>query len=90
MFGELQMKVTSDFALQSLHARLASIQDFAHNFRELEDRKGAAVVIPTFNLSAAADFDGQVKSLRILQNTGNISENDSLLREIRNTLDIFF
>ena len=56
-FNDLQMKVTSDFALQSLHARLASIQDFAHNFRELEDRKGAAIVIPTFNLSAAADFD---------------------------------
>ena len=56
-FSELQMKVMSDFALQALHNRLASVQDFAHNFRELEDRKGAAVVIPTFNLSAAADFD---------------------------------
>ena len=39
--GQLQMKVTSDFALQALHTRLASIQDFAHNFRELEDPKGA-------------------------------------------------
>lgn len=56
-FSDLQMKVTSDFALQSLHARLAPVQDFAHNFRDLEDRRGAAVVIPTFNLSAAADFD---------------------------------
>lgn len=56
-FNDLQMKVTSDFALQTLHAKLAPISDFAHNFRELEDRKGAAIVIPTFNTTDAADFD---------------------------------
>ena len=56
-FNDLQQKTTSEFALQALHARLAPVQDFAHNFRDLEDRKGAAIVIPTFNLSAAADFD---------------------------------
>lgn len=51
------MKVTSDFALQTLYAKLAPIKDFAHNFRDLEDRKGASIVIPVFDLSAAADFD---------------------------------
>lgn len=56
-FSDLQMKVTSDFALQTLYAKLAPIKDFAHNFRDLEDRKGASIVIPVFNLSAAADFD---------------------------------
>jgi hypothetical protein len=56
-FNDLQMKVTSEFALQALHAKLAPITDFAHNFRELEDRKGASVVIPTFNLTDAAEFD---------------------------------
>lgn len=56
-FNDLQMKTTSDFALQTLYARLAPIRDFAHNFRDLEDRKGASIVVPVFNLSAATEFD---------------------------------
>ena len=56
-FNDLQMKTTSDFAVQTLHAKLAPVSDFAHNFRELEDRKGAAIVIPTFNVADAAEFD---------------------------------
>lgn len=56
-FTDLQMKVTSDFALQALYAKLAPIKDFAHNFRDLEDRKGAAVVVPVFDLSAATEFN---------------------------------
>ena len=56
-FSDLQMRTTSDFALQTLYAKLAPIKDFAHNFRDLEDRKGASIVIPVFNLSAAADFN---------------------------------
>lgn len=56
-FSDLQMKATSDFALQSLHAKLAPIGDFSHNFRDMEDRKGAAVVIPSFSVTDAADFD---------------------------------
>lgn len=62
MFTDLQMKVTSDFALQTLYARLAPIKDFAHNFRDLEDRKGASIVIPVFNLSAAAVFDADTNN----------------------------
>lgn len=61
-FSDLQMKVTSDFALQTLYAKLAPIKDFARNFRDLEDRKGASIVIPVFNLSAAADFDADTNN----------------------------
>jgi len=61
-FSNLQMQTTSDFALQTLYARLAPIKDFAHNFRDLEDRKGASIVIPVFNLSAAADFDADTNN----------------------------
>lgn len=56
-FNDLQMKVTSEFALQALHAKLEAITDFAHNFRDLEDRKGATIVVPTFELSGAGVFD---------------------------------
>lgn len=61
-FNDLQMKTTSDFALQTLYARLAPIRDFAHNFRDLEDRKGASIVVPVFNLSAATDFDADTNN----------------------------
>lgn len=61
-FSDLQMKTTSDFALQTLYARLAPIRDFAHNFRDLEDRKGASIVVPVFNLSAATDFDADTNN----------------------------
>lgn len=56
-FSDLQMKTTSEFALQSLAAKIAPVTDFAHNFRELEDRVGAAIVIPNFSLSAAGEFN---------------------------------
>ena len=62
MFNDLQMKVTSEFALQALHARLEPVVDFAHNFRDLEDRKGASIVIPVFDLSAAADFNASTNN----------------------------
>lgn len=58
-FSDLQMKTTSEFALQALHAKLNPVVDFAHNFRELEDRKGAAVVVPVYDLTDAADFDAK-------------------------------
>ena len=55
--SNLYEKVTSEFALQALFAKLAPITDFAHNFNDLQDRKGASIVVPVFNLSAAAEFD---------------------------------
>lgn len=61
-FNDLQMKTTSEFALQSLYAKLAPIRDFAHNFRELEDRKGASIVVPVFDLSAAAEFNADTNN----------------------------
>lgn len=55
-FSDLQLKVAAESALQGIHADLVRLQDFAHTYNELEDRKGASIVIPTFDLSAAADF----------------------------------
>ena len=61
-FTDLQMKTTSEFALQSLHAKIAPIIDFSHSFRELEDRVGAAVVVPSFTLTDAAEFDASTNN----------------------------
>ena len=56
-FSDLKMKVMSESALQAIYPELVKLQDFAHNYSELEDRPGAAIVIPTYDLSAAADFN---------------------------------
>ena len=61
-FNDLQMMTTSEFALQSLHAKIAPIMDFSHSFRELEDRVGAAVVVPSFTLTDAAEFNASTNN----------------------------
>ena len=56
-FSDLTMKVTAEAALQAIYPELVRLQDFAHTYSELEDRKGASIVVPVYDLSAAADFD---------------------------------
>ena len=58
-FSDLKMKVMSESALQAIYPELVKLQDVAKNYNELEDRPGTAIVIPTYDLSAAADFDAE-------------------------------
>ena len=58
-FSDLQMKVASETALQAIYPELVKLQDFAHNYRELEDRPGSAIAVPVFDLSAAAEFNAE-------------------------------
>lgn len=55
-FSDLKLKVMSESALQAIYPELVRLQDFAKTYSELEDRPGASIVIPTYDLSAAADF----------------------------------
>lgn len=55
-FSDLKLKVASESALQAIFPELVRLQDFAKTYSELEDRPGASIVIPTYDLSAAADF----------------------------------
>lgn len=61
-FIELHQNTISNFALQTLHAKIAPIIDFSHSFRELEDRVGAAVVVPSFTLTDAAEFNAETNN----------------------------
>ena len=61
-FTDLQQDTISNFALQNLHAKIAPIIDFSHSFRELEDRVGAAVVVPSFTLTDAAEFNASTNN----------------------------
>lgn len=58
-FSDLKMKVMAESALQAIYPELVKLQDFAKNYSELEDRPGSAIVIPTYDLSAAADFNAE-------------------------------
>lgn len=58
-FSDLKMKVMSESALQAIYPELVKLQDFAKNYTELEDRPGASIVIPTYDLTAAADFNAE-------------------------------
>lgn len=56
-FSDLKLKVMSEAALQAIYPSLVKLQDFAHTYSELEERPGTAIVIPTYDLSAASDFN---------------------------------
>lgn len=53
------MKALSESALQAVYPELVKLQDFCHNYRELEDQPGAAIAVPVFDLSAAAEFNAE-------------------------------
>lgn len=53
---DLQLKVASETAVFGLQKHMAPLSYFAHNFKELEDRPGAAIAVPVYNLSSAAEF----------------------------------
>lgn len=56
-FSDLQMKALSESALQAVYPEMVRLQDFCHNYRELEDQPGTAIAVPVFDLSAAAEFN---------------------------------
>jgi Fe-S oxidoreductase len=56
-FNELQIKVAAETAIMGLQPHMASLKYFAHNFKELEDKKGSAIAVPVYSLTDAADFD---------------------------------
>lgn len=55
-FSDLKLKVASETAIQAIYPELVKLQDFAHTYNELEGRPGESIVIPVYDLSAAADF----------------------------------
>lgn len=57
-FSDLQTKTVADFCMQKLMARMTSIQDFAHNYRETEMAPYSGVVIPSLRgMTDAAEFN---------------------------------
>ena len=60
--SDLQLKVASEYAVQGIQKHMAPLSFFAHNFKELEDRPGAAIAVPVFDLEDAADFNSSTNN----------------------------
>jgi len=55
-FNDLQLKAASESAVMAAHKNLAKLSLFAKSFSELNDRPGASIAVPVYNLSAAGEF----------------------------------
>ena len=56
-FSDLAMKVAAEKSIEAMHAAMAPLKLFAHDYTELDGRKGEAIAIPVINLSASGEFD---------------------------------
>lgn len=61
-FSDLQLKVASETAIMGIKKHMGALTEFAHDFKELSDRKGAAIAVPVFDLSAAAEFNEETNN----------------------------
>lgn len=55
-FSDLQTKVMAESAVIAAHRNLAKLGLFAKSFNELEDKFGASIAVPVYDLSASGDF----------------------------------
>ena len=56
-FDSLAMKVAAEKSIEAMHAAMAPLSLFAHDYTELDGRKGEAIAVPVINLSASGEFD---------------------------------
>ena len=56
-FSDLAMKVAAEKSIEAMHAAMAPLKLFAHDYTELDGRKGEAIAVPVINLSACGEFD---------------------------------
>ena len=62
MFDDLKMQVAAEASIQAMHAEMAKLQDFVHDYTELEGRKGEAIAVPVIDLSASAEFNADTNN----------------------------
>lgn len=56
-FNDLAMKVAAERTIEAMHAAMAPLSLFAHDYTELDGRKGETIAVPVVNLSASGEFD---------------------------------
>lgn len=61
-FSDLAMKVAAEKSIEAMHAAMAPLKLFAHDYTELDGRKGEAIAVPVINLSASGEFDAETNN----------------------------
>lgn len=61
-FSDLAMKVAAEKSIEAMHAAMAPLKLFAHDYTELDGRKGEAIAVPVINLSASGEFDPETNN----------------------------
>ena len=61
-FSDLAMKVAATKSIEAMHAAMAPLSLFAHDYTELDGRKGEAIAVPVINLSASGEFDPETNN----------------------------
>lgn len=61
-FSDLSMKVAAEASIEAMHAAMAPLKLFAHDYTELDGRKGEAIAVPVINLSASGEFDPETNN----------------------------
>ena len=51
------MKVAAEKSIEAMHAAMPPLSLFAHDYTELDGRKGEAIAVPVIDLSASGEFD---------------------------------
>ena len=56
------MKAASEYAVFAAHKNLAQISLFSHRFTELEGKRGEAIAVPVYDLSAGGEFNSSTNN----------------------------
>ena len=58
-FNDLAMKVAAEKSIEAMHAAMAPIKLFAHDYTERDGRKGEAIAVPVIALSSSGEFNAE-------------------------------
>lgn len=61
-FSDLALKVAAEKSIEAMHAAMAPLKLFAHDYTELDGRKGEAIAVPVIDLSASGEFDADTNN----------------------------
>ena len=62
MFSDLALKVAAEKSIETMKSAMAPLSLFAHDYNELDGRKGEAIAVPVIDLAASGEFDAETNN----------------------------
>ena len=62
MFSDLALKVAAEKSIETMKSAMAPLSLFAHDYNELDGRKGEAIAVPVIDLAASGEFDADTNN----------------------------